>query len=54
MNKYISPTIEFTEIETVGFIMTSKDQPVSYQVKALEGVDTGDAKTAVFDASQWF
>ena len=49
MNKYVSPTIEYVEIDTADVVMAS-----TYQVKSLEGVDTGDEKTAVFDAAKWF
>lgn len=49
MNKYVSPTIEYVEIDTADVVMASK-----FQVKSLEGVDTGDEKTAVFDAAKWF
>jgi hypothetical protein len=48
MNKYVSPTIEYVEVDTADVVMAS-----GYQIKALEGVDTGDEKTAVFDISRW-
>ena len=49
MNKYVSPIIEYVEVDTADVIMTS-----GYQLKALEGVDTGDEKSAVFNVSHWF
>ena len=50
MNKYICPTIQVEEIEATDIILASD----GYEVKALEGVDTGDDKTAVINASRWF
>lgn len=50
MNKYICPTIQFEEIEAEDIILASS----GYEVKALEGVDTGDDKTAVINAARWF
>ena len=49
MTNYVSPTIEYVEVNTADVILAS-----GYRLKALEGVDTGDEKTAVFDASRWF
>ena len=54
MNKYVSPTIKIEEIEAADLITASRTETVGYEVKSLEGVDTGDEKTAVFDASKWF
>lgn len=49
MNKYVSPKIEYVEITTADVITAS-----GYKVEALEGVDTGDDKSAIFDVSRWF
>lgn len=49
MNKYVSPTIEYVEIETADVITAS-----GYEVKALEGIDVGDDMSAIFSASRWF
>ena len=49
MTKYVSPTIEYVEVNTADVVLAS-----GYQLKALEGVDTGDDKSAVFNASRWF
>ncbi len=51
MTKYFSPKIEIELFETLDIVL---DSPVGVEIKALEGVDTGDSKTAVFDASHFF
>ena len=50
MNKYFSPTIQIEETEGNDIILTS----TGYEVKTLEGVDTGNDKSAVINASRWF
>jgi len=47
--KYIAPTIEIEYIEADDVILSS-----GYEIAALEGVDTGDEKSAVFNVSRWF
>lgn len=49
MNKYIKPTIEISIIEVVDVIAASSGVTVT----ALGGVDTGDSKSAVFNAGYW-
>jgi len=49
MNKYISPKIEISQIEVEDVIATS-----GVTIEALEGVDSGDSKSAVFNALFWF
>ena len=51
MTKYFSPKIEIEQFETHDVMLNS---PVGVEITALEGVDTGDSKTAVFDASHFF
>ena len=48
--KYITPTIAIEDINAEDVILASG----GYKVMALEGVDTGDDKSAVFNASHWF
>lgn len=51
MNKeYITPKIEIESIESTDVILASG----GYELTALEGVDTGDAKSAVFNVRHWF
>lgn len=50
MNKYITPKIEIEAIEASDVILASS----GYEVKALEGVDTGDDKSVVFSVFRWF
>ena len=49
--KYLTPTIEVESIEATDVILASGK---GYEITALEGVDTGDSKSAVFDISSWF
>lgn len=50
MNKeYFAPTIEVEIIEASDVILAS-----GYTIEALEGVDTGDDVSAVFDVNRWF
>ena len=49
MEKYTSPTIEIAECHTKDVISSSA---ISYA--PLEGVDKGDDKSAIFNASFWF
>lgn len=48
--KYISPTITVESIDAADVILASN----GYRVMALEGVDTGDDKSAVFNVNRWF
>ncbi|MBO5262107.1 MAG: hypothetical protein J6B45_03575 [Clostridia bacterium] len=48
--KYVAPIIEIESIEVTDIILTSGN---GYEVTALEGVDTGDDKSAVFNVSRW-
>lgn len=50
MSKYISPIIKFEEIESADVITVSGGVSIS----ALEGVDSGDSKSAIFNAGFWF
>lgn len=50
MNKYITPIIELTEIEVADVITSSS----GVEITALEGVDSGDTKSAVFNVNFWF
>lgn len=50
MNKYISPEIEILQIEVEDVIAASG----AVTVEALEGVDSGESKSAVFNALFWF
>ena len=55
MNKYISPAIKIEEIEAADVILASSDvNTAGYEVKSLDGIDTGDDKSAVFSALRWF
>ena len=54
MNKYFSPTIQIETIKSTDILLESGTAAPVVEVKALEGVDTGDSKTAVFDASRFF
>lgn len=47
--KYISPTIEIADVEITDVILAS-----GYEITQLEGVDTGDDKSAVFSVGRWF
>ncbi|MBQ8146412.1 MAG: hypothetical protein IJ039_06470 [Clostridia bacterium] len=49
MNKYIKPTIEISFVEVADVIAASGGVTVT----ALEGVDTGDSMSAVFNANFW-
>ena len=49
MKKYITPKIEAEQISVTDIIATSE----GVTIEALEGVDSGDSKTAVFDANRW-
>ena len=48
--KYISPTIEIADVEITDVILASG----GYEITALEGIDVGDDKSAVFSAGRWF
>ncbi|MBO5379078.1 MAG: hypothetical protein J6A90_02000 [Clostridia bacterium] len=48
--KYISPTIEIADVEITDVILASG----AYEITQLEGVDTGDDKSAVFSVGRWF
>ena len=48
--KYISPTIEIADVEITDVILVSG----AYEITQLEGVDTGDDKSAVFSAGRCF
>lgn len=50
MNKYISPKIEIQELHSADVITSS----VGVTYGALEGVDNGESKTAIFNANFWF
>ena len=50
MNKYIAPIIEIESIEATDVVLVSG---AGYEVTALEGVDSGDSKSAVFSAGFW-
>ena len=54
MNKYFSPTIQIEEVKSTDILLASGEVAPVVEVKALEGVDTGDSKTAIFDASRFF
>lgn len=47
MNKYITPTIEYNIIESADVITTSG----GVKIGTLEGVDTEDSVSAIFDAN---
>ena len=49
MIKYISPEIKIEQIEANDVILASN----AVSIVALEGVDDGDSKTAIFNASHW-
>ena len=52
MKKYITPSIEVVELESIDIITTStQGNAVTYA--PLEGVDTEDGRSAIFDASFW-
>ena len=48
--KYISPVIKIESVKADDVILASG----SYQVAALEGVDQGEDKSAIFSVSHWF
>lgn len=48
-NKYITPEIKIEDVELCDVIMAS-----GYEITQLEGIDTGDDKSAVFSAGRWF
>ena len=53
MNKYITPTIEFLNIESADVIAASTgNEAVTFGV--LEGVDDEGSSTAIFNAGYWF
>ena len=47
-NKYIAPTLKIEEIVATDVVLTS-----AYEITALEGVDKGEEKSAVFNANIW-
>lgn len=49
MNKYVTPEAEIEKIESADVITVSG----GVSLEALEGVDTEDSKSAVFNASFW-
>lgn len=49
MNKYITPTIEIKEIESDDVITTSG----GVSIDRLDGIDTEDSKSAIFNPSFW-
>lgn len=51
MKKYITPTIEIVETKTNDIMSASSPQAVYYG--QLEGVDTEDSTSAVFDVNYW-
>lgn len=51
MNKYISPKIEIERIE-VEDVITASGSGVT--IAALEGVDSEESKSAIFNALFWF
>ena len=51
MNKYISPKIEISKIEVEDVIATSGS---GVTIAALNGVDSEDSKSAIFNALFWF
>lgn len=54
MNKYISPIVEIENFETVDIVLASDTVAnAGYTIKPLEGVDTGDDKSAVVDIQRW-
>ena len=52
MKKYISPKIEFSELDSESIMAVSGMEAVSYS--QLEGVDTEDSKSAIFNVNNWF
>ena len=52
MKKYISPKIEFSELDSESIMAVSGEEAVSYS--QLEGVDTEDSKSAIFNVNNWF
>lgn len=50
MNKYIAPEMEIAQIEAEDVITASG----GVVIEALEGVDSGDSKSAIFSARFWF
>ena len=48
MNKYVSPTIKIEDIDVSDVVLAS-----GYEIKALDGVDSGDSKSAVFNVNRW-
>ena len=49
MNKYITPTIEYIEIESSD-VITASTGTQGYEIGALDGVDSEGSKSAIFDA----
>lgn len=49
MNKYITPTIEYIEIEASDVITASTGRQ-GFEIGSLEGVDSDGSKSAIFDA----
>ena len=49
MNKYIAPEMEKVKIEVEDILTAS-----GVTIQPLEGVDSGDSKSAVFSVMHWF
>ena len=52
MKKYISPKIEISELDSESIMAVSGMEAVTFT--QLEGVDTEDSKSAIFNVNNWF